>query len=87
LEALAPKLPDMLEGMRSSVAVEAGNLRSTDRPTEAADLKFSGRVFIYHEVPLFVNDQDALRALWANNGMAPQFRGRDYAFRLANPTL
>ena len=48
------------------------------QPVEKSELKFSGRVFIYHEDPLFESKKTELRELYKNHGESIQFRGSEY---------
>jgi len=66
----------LVELQTKQVAVEARS--PGDRPVELKDLKFSGRIFVYHEYPLFASQIDQLIALYKSNNLSPQFRGVDY---------
>ncbi len=48
------------------------------QPVNTSELKFSGRVFIYHETPLFEQERRELFALYQSKGLAPQFRDYHY---------
>ena len=48
------------------------------QPVNTKELKFSGRVFIYHESHLFEPQKRELYALYEKQGLSPQFRGIDY---------
>jgi hypothetical protein len=49
------------------------------QPVNSSELKFSGRVFIYHESPLFEEQKRELFALYKSKGLAVQFRDWKYA--------
>lgn len=51
-----------------------------DRGTELKDLRFSGRIFIYHEYPLTTSQQDGLQTLFASKGLSLQLRGYEYRY-------
>jgi hypothetical protein len=46
--------------------------------TELKNLNFSGRIFIYHESPLFSSKIEKLTALYKSNNLSPQFRDITY---------
>jgi hypothetical protein len=48
------------------------------QPVNTAELKFSGRIFIYHETPLLEAQRRELYALYKSKGLAPQFRDYQY---------
>ena len=73
----------LVELQTKQVAVEARS--PGDRPVELKDLKFSGRVFVYHEYPLFASQIEKLTALYKSNSLSPQFRGVDYVYVQNNP--
>lgn len=82
-EALRDYKNILAELQTKQVAVEARS--QGDRPVELKDLKFSGRVFVYHEYPLFASQIDELTALYKSNNLFPQFRGVDYVYARKNP--
>ncbi len=84
---MADGIPGMLKEFRAMTRIEFSNANSTDRPVEVADLRFSGAVYIYHQMPILMSDQDALRETWKSKGYSVQFRGPDYAYRAANPVV
>lgn len=57
--------------------VVAGS-RYDDRMTEIGDLKFTGRVYIYHDVYLSENEKDELRLFFKKKDLDPRFRGSNY---------
>ena len=48
------------------------------QPVSKSDLKFSGRVFIYHEYHLFEAQKRKIFDLYKEKGLSVQFRGTDY---------
>lgn len=51
------------------------------QPVNTSELKFSGRVFIYHEYPLLEAQKRELFALYEKHGLSPQFRDTGYLFK------
>lgn len=51
------------------------------QPVNTDELKFSGRIFIYHEYPILESQKRELYTLYEKHGLAPQFRGSDYLFK------
>lgn len=64
---------------KDKVVVESGGLGL--QPVNTDELKFSGRVFIYHEDPILEAKKRELYALYERHGLSPQFRGSDYLFK------
>ena len=52
------------------------------QPVNTSELKFSGRVFLYHETPLFEEQRRALFALYKSKGLSPQFRDYHYVYEV-----
>lgn len=50
------------------------------QPVNISELKFSGRVFIYHEYPLLEAQKRELFALYKKHDLSLQFRSTDYLF-------
>ena len=48
------------------------------QPVNKSDLKFSGRIFIYHEYPLLEAKKREIFDLYKARGLSVQFRGTDY---------
>ncbi len=48
------------------------------QPVNTSELKFSGRVFLYHETPLLEEQRRELFSLYKSKGLAPQFRDYQY---------
>ena len=48
------------------------------QPVNTSELKFSGRVFLYHETPLLEEQRRALFALYKSEGLSLQFRDYQY---------
>ena len=76
-EYLSKDYKNILAGLQTK-QFEMESLSPGDRPVELKDLKFSGRIFVYHEYPLFASQIDQLIALYKSNNLSPQFRGVDY---------
>ena len=51
------------------------------QPVNTSELKFSGRVFIYHEYPLLEAQKRELFTLYKKHDLSPQFRGTTYLFK------
>jgi len=68
-------------GMFSSIKQQ----RPSEREESAADLKDSGRVFVYHESYLLPSRVDELTEEYIKVGLSPQFRGRDYQIMRNSP--
>lgn len=52
------------------------------QPVNTNELKFSGRVFLYHETPLLEEQRRELFALYKSKGLAPQFRDYQYVLEI-----
>jgi hypothetical protein len=63
----------------------AGGMIGDTRFVRDAELKFTGALFIYHEVPLFADQIDEMTALSRRHGLILQLRGPEYAFARNNP--
>jgi hypothetical protein len=50
------------------------------QPVSKSELKFSGRIFVYHEYPLFEQKKRELFDLYKNHGLSIQFRGAEYVW-------
>ena len=48
----------------------------------SSELRFSGRVFIYHEYPLFDEQIIQLRDFYKKNGLGLQLLGTDYLWEV-----
>ncbi len=59
------------------------------KPGEAAEtwaeLKFSGRIYIYHETRMLPKKVELLMKDYKEKGLSPQFRGRDYEIMKNSP--
>jgi len=51
------------------------------QPVNSSELKFSGRIFIYHEYPLLESQKRELLTLYEQHSLSPQFRGPEYLFK------
>jgi hypothetical protein len=49
------------------------------QPVNSSELKFSGRIFIYHEYPLLEEQRRTLFSLYQTKNLSPQFRDYKYA--------
>lgn len=67
----------ILEMQNNSVEVESH--LPGERPIEMKDLKFSGRVFIYHEYPIFESKLNDLISFYKNKSLQLQCRGAEYS--------
>jgi len=65
--------------MKEKITVEASGLGM--QPVNSDELKFSGRIFLYHEYPLVEVQKRELYTHYKKHGLAPQFRGADYLFK------
>lgn len=70
----------LLELQTAHVEVEVRS--PVDRPVELKYLNFSGRIFIYHEYPLFTSQIENLITLYKTKNLHPQFRRKEYAYAL-----
>lgn len=52
--------------------------RYDDRKTEINELKFTGRLYIYHAVYLTEKEKDELRIFYKQKNINPRFRGSNY---------
>lgn len=75
---LAERYKTALE-LTKSVMVEASAIGL--QPVNTSELKFSGRVFIYHEYPLLEAQKRELFTLYATHDLSPQFRDAGYLFK------
>lgn len=63
-----------------SKAVEIQTHWPGERPMELKDLRFTGRILIYHEYPIFESKLASLITLYKSKNLQPQFRGPDYSY-------
>ncbi|HBG61609.1 MAG TPA: hypothetical protein DDX37_07260 [Candidatus Omnitrophica bacterium] len=52
------------------------------QPVQKSELKFSGRVFVYHEYPLLAEQKRKIFDLYNDHGLSIQFRGSDYLWKM-----
>ena len=52
--------------------------RYDDRKTELNELKFTGRLYIYHDVYLTEKEKDEIRIFYKQKNIDPRFRGSNY---------
>lgn len=62
--------------LKKKVMVESSSIGL--QPVNTSELKFSGRVFIYHEYPLLEAQKRELFAQYKKHDLSPQFRGIGY---------
>jgi len=84
-EYLLSDIPGAIPVLQTKLVKNIERQVAGERGVELKDLKFSGRVFIYHESPLLTSDQDSLRAIYKKKKMELQMRGPDYLFYRNNP--
>src|SRR5215216_4771624 len=75
-EYLSKEYKETLSLLEKRFAIEWGS--QGERPMESKGIRFTGRVFLYHESSLFASETDALRKLYNARGLDPQFRGASY---------
>jgi hypothetical protein len=75
---LAEQYKTVLE-LAKEVMVESSGIGL--QPVNISELKFSGRVFMYHEYPLLEAQKRELFTLYQKHDLSPQFRGTDYLFK------
>ena len=82
---LLTKYDDILEGNIKSL-MEGMVVQFPGELPETFDaLKFSGRIYIYHETYLLPNRIDSLMKEYKKKNLSPQFRGRDYLIMKNSP--
>lgn len=82
---LLTKYDDILDGNIRSL-MEGMVVQFPGESSETFDeLKFSGRIYIYHETYLLPARIDSLMKEYQNKNLSPQFRGRDYLIMRNSP--
>ncbi len=82
---LLTKYYDILDGNIRSL-MEGMVVQFPGERSEAFDeLKFSGRIYIYHETYLLPDQIDPLMKEYKNKNLSPLFRGRDYLIMRNSP--
>jgi hypothetical protein len=76
-EALASGYHHILEDLDRSVSVMVRSPADTDA-TEMKDTTFSGRIYIYHEDSLSLQQLASLDTIFKSQGADARFRGQDY---------
>lgn len=76
LNYIAVRHLEIIAQLHKDIIAEFGMYN--DRRSEINDLKFTGRIYIYHDTYLSANSIDELRSLYNQNGINPIFRGSDY---------
>jgi|GEM_PF-1092433 len=56
-----------------------------ERATELKDLRFSGRIYVYHEDALLASELETLTALYKSKGLDVRFRGDTYTYVRNHP--
>lgn len=68
------------EVLKESEEVEVHLKKPGDHATEySKELTFTGKVYVYHEDDLTLEQLGSLEALYKTKGLLPQFRGQSYA--------
>ena len=75
-KVLAEQILGICDSLSEGVKVAAS--RYDDRMTEIDDLKFTGRVYIYHDTYLSDDEKDELRLFYKQRNVDPRFRGANY---------
>ena len=75
---MADSYLEALQHMDSTFMVE-GKVLGESGITKSEDLIFSGRIFIYHESDLSLEQIGALAALYKSKGIDVKFRSHEYA--------
>ena len=74
---IADKYKGMLNDLNSNVLIVSKNPGDTAK-IFSKDLHFSGRIYIYHEDDLTLQQLGFLEGLYKANNLSIQFRGSDY---------
>jgi hypothetical protein len=83
-KTLAVQHPEILASLQSWGIVEE-KAPGDQRRTEGGELKFTGRVFIYHEDYLLQSQIDALQPFYKERGLSLLLRGPEYLFARQHP--
>jgi hypothetical protein len=70
-----------ISNLLSKGVIVAGS-RYDDRMTEIDDLKFTGRVYIYHDTYLSDDEKDELRLFYKQKNLDPRFQGSNYLAKM-----
>ncbi len=85
-EEICAKIPGWIKTMlqrlqHNTVAIDQKDPGQAGITPELKDLKFSGRIFVYHQTPIFDSAIDDLKSLYKAKGFFPEFRGPDYVYQ------
>jgi hypothetical protein len=83
--ALASNYDRALEQLRKTAMVEFSHPGM--QPVNSSELRFSGRVFLYHEYPLLEEQKRELFSLYKAKGLSPQFRDWKYVYEKNKESL
>ena len=75
-KVVAQQSQDISSIISKGIIVSAS--RYDDRKTEISNLKFTGRVYIYHDAYLSDDEKDELRHFFKQQSLDPRFRGANY---------
>jgi hypothetical protein len=75
-ERISDDYKKLLAGIEKTSQAETKG--AGERPIFSKDLRFSGRIFLYHETPLFEKQKDSLTKLYRTKGAEVQFHGQDW---------
>ena len=75
-KVVAEQINEISNLLSKGVIVAAS--RYDDRMTKIDDLKFTGRVYIYHDTYLSDDEKDELRLFYKQKNLDPRFRGSNY---------
>ncbi len=78
---LLKRLPEIYQDLSSKGKLMVEISVPGMRPVNVSELKFSGRVFIYHEDLVLEVQKRELYTLYEKHGLSPQFRGSEYLFK------
>jgi hypothetical protein len=82
---LLTKYDDILDGNIRSLMEGMAVQFPGESPETFDELKFSGRIYLYHETYLLPDRIDSLKKEYENKKLFPQFRGRDYLIMRNSP--
>jgi hypothetical protein len=83
--SLANNYDNILEQLIKTTMVEFA--QPGMQPVNSSELRFSGRIFLYHEYHLFEEQKRELFSLYKSKGVSPQFRDWKYAYEKNKESL